>query len=70
MDSEPTGRIFGHDDPPEQAGMIDGILASLLARYGITQVEIDKVKAILNKIVITDKEITVNLKGTTVKIDK
>ena len=62
--------LFNKNDPPEQGGMFDGVLASLLARYGVTQEHIDKVKALLDKVEISDKEIKVNLKGATVKIDK
>ena len=62
--------MFGKKNPPEQSGMFDGILSSLLSRYGVTQEHIDKVKAVLDKVEITDKTITVNLKGATIKIDK
>jgi hypothetical protein len=62
--------FFNKNDPPEQSGMFDGILVSLLSRYGVTQTHIDKVKALLDKVEISDKEIKVNLKGATIKIDK
>lgn len=63
--------FFRHDPvPPEQGGMFDGILASLLARYGITQEHIDKVKVILDKVKITDDEISVNLNGVELKIKR
>jgi len=56
--------------PPVQGGMFDGILMSLVARYGVTQEHIDKVKIFLDKVEVTDKVITINLGGTVIKIDR
>ena len=61
--------LFNHGNPPEQSGMFDGMLAGLLARYGVTQAHIDKVKAILDQVVISNSDIKVNLKGVEIKID-
>ena len=53
---------FAKSEVPEPSGMFDGVLSSLLSRYGITQELIDKVKTILDKLEISDTEIKIKLK--------
>lgn len=67
---QPGGFFRRDESPPEQGGMFDGILASLLARYGVTQEHIDKVKVILDKVKITETDISVNLNGVDLKIKR
>jgi hypothetical protein len=62
--------LFNKNNPPEQAGMINNILSSLLAQYGVTQEHINKVKNVLDLVDISEKEITVKLGGVKIVINR
>lgn len=62
--------LFNKPAPPEQAGVLNNVLASLLAQYGITKEQIDKVKNIIDLVDISEKEVTIKLGGVKIVIDR